>query len=151
MSARVLPVSLFALSLFSNLLLFQTCLYAEDEMSLQSAAEAGEPCEGFVCSSEQRCVKHLVTDCDGLHCSATRWEGRCVDKGLSRGDQQQFSCGTHVCGQSFFQTMHVCCITRQAGSLVPQYRCAATIYNCPGNQDRLPIRQTALDPTTSNS
>jgi len=99
----------------------------------------GEECgdEGLYCRDGERCFEYVVAMFSGESPSAPSFvKGKCV-----RDDQkyQGFWCGNRQCSGGIFGSPTVCCINQEFGE-APEYACARTELNCPGNTTQLTIR-----------
>lgn len=95
--------------------------------------------EGLYCQENERCFEHVVAMFSGETPSAPSYvKGKCVPK-----DQKYtgFWCGNRSCSGGLFGNPTVCCINQEYGE-APDYVCARTELNCPGNTTQLTIRDT---------
>ena len=114
------------------------------------ADEVGAACgdSGMVCGETEKCCAHTVAyySPDGVQ-GASHTEGQCIAK----ADKcSAFWCGPQHCQAGFFSTPKVCCIDPRPGG-APEYQCARTELNCPGNTGTLMIRESRADTSLDRS
>ena len=110
-------------------------------VSAMSVFAEGEGCgdEGIYCGESERCCEHVVAMFSGESPSAPSFiKGRCVPKEQKCG---QFWCGNRQCSGGILGTPTVCCVNQEAHES-PDYACARSELNCPGNTTQLTIRDT---------
>jgi hypothetical protein len=96
--------------------------------------------EGPQCPEEQHFCEHEVAQFSENTPVGTPYkEGKCVPKEQKCGD---FFCGPRHCQGGFFSTPTVCCVNTPENA-TPEYSCAASELNCPGNTELLTIRPTS--------
>jgi hypothetical protein len=100
-----------------------------------NAASCGD--DHMVCGTGETCCEHEVAfySPNGVQGTA-QTEGQCLPAGQKCG---QFWCGPKHCEGGFWGDPKVCCIDPRQGA-VPDYQCARTELNCPGNTQLLTIR-----------
>ncbi len=95
--------------------------------------------EGLFCGESERCCEHVVAMFSGESPSAPSYiKGQCIPK------EQKCAaiwCGSRQCSGGIFGNPTVCCVNHEFGQ-APEYTCARTELNCPGNTTQLSIRDT---------
>jgi hypothetical protein len=109
-------------------------------LSILRAQESACGDDGLTCGEEEHCCEHVIAMFGGDHATAPPYvEGQCAPKNAKCAD---FWCGNRECTSGFFGTHSVCCINTPASSATPEYTCAYSELNCPGNAQQLTIRES---------
>jgi hypothetical protein len=94
--------------------------------------------DGVTCGTDEHCCEHVIAMFSGDHASAPAYvQGQCIPKAQKCAE---FWCGNRQCSSGFFGSPSVCCINMPVESSTPQYSCAYSELNCPGNTQQLTIR-----------
>jgi hypothetical protein len=118
---------------WASLLVLAFFLTPRDAFSETPCGEAG-----LVCSDHERCSEHVVAIFSKEHVSSPPYvQGQCLPK-----DQKSdnFWCGNQECRSGFFGSPSVCCVNTPNYGATPEYACAYSELSCPGNSQRLTIR-----------
>lgn len=96
--------------------------------------------EGLTCEDHETCCEHVIATFAGDHASAPPYvQGQCIPKDQKCGD---FWCGNEECKSRFYGTPSVCCVNVPNPGGAKDYSCAFSELSCPGNSQRLTIRDT---------
>ena len=95
----------------------------------------------ITCGGEETCCEHIVAyySPQGSQ-GASAVEGQCLPQGQKCNS---FWCGAQHCEAGFWGTPKVCCVDPRSGGM-PDYQCARSELNCPGNTETLTIREKTL-------
>ncbi len=95
--------------------------------------------EGLTCGDQERCCEHLVAFFSDASSAPPYVSGTCV---ASEQKCSEFWCGNEQCKAGIFTRPSVCCISLPDGASSREYTCKSSELNCPGNTQRLTIRDT---------
>lgn len=103
-----------------------------------SETRCGE--EGLTCEDQERCCERVIAIFADDHAAAPPYvQGQCIPQDQKCGD---FWCGNEECKSRFYGTPSVCCINSPVPGAAKQYSCAFSELSCPGNSQRLTIRDS---------
>jgi len=128
------------------LILFSTLLLQVPRLH---AAEA--PCgdDGVTCGDTEICCEHVIAMFSGDSPASPPYvEGECLPK---ESKCSHFWCGSRQCNSGIFGAPSVCCISTSEEGAIPQYSCAFSELNCPGNSQQLTIRDSQPSRTLRRS
>ncbi len=99
------------------------------------------------CGEEEHCCEHVIAMFSDDHAMAPPYvKGECAPKAQKCAD---FWCGNRHCESGFFGTPSVCCVNQPEYGSAPQYSCAYSELSCPGNSQKLTIRESQPTRTLS--
>lgn len=105
--------------------------------------------DGLVCEQSERCCEHVIAAFAGDHAASPPYiQGQCIPQEQKCTD---FWCGNEQCKGGFFGTPSVCCTNVPSPGAAPQYSCAYSELSCPGNTQRLSIRDNQPNRTLRRS
>ena len=103
-------------------------------------ADPGCGDDGITCGGDEHCCEHVIAMFSDDHSVAPPYvQGQCLPKDAKCSD---FWCGNRQCTHGFFGAPSVCCINTPDGGATPEYSCAYSELNCPGNGQQLTIRES---------
>jgi hypothetical protein len=105
--------------------------------------------DGIACGEEEHCCEHVIAMFSDDHAVAPPYvQGQCAPKAEKCAD---FWCGNRHCESGFFGTPSVCCVNQPEQGSSSQYSCAYSELSCPGNSQKLTIRESQPTRTLSRS
>jgi hypothetical protein len=129
----------------SGILLLALSISASRPVLAQDDTPSSAACgtEQLACGESEHCCEHTVAMFSDAGASAPPYkEGKCIPK---EQKCEAFWCGNRHCQASFFGTPTICCVSAQP-ELPPEYKCAYSELNCPGNNQQLTIRDHTQNP-----
>src|ERR1700688_1776671 len=112
----------------TSLILLTLFILAQGSL-LRADSSCGD--DGIICGGDEHCCEHVIAMFSDDHASAPPYvQGQCIPKDAKCSE---FWCGNRECTHGFCGSPSVCCINTPEGGGTPQYSCAFSELNCPGN------------------